>query len=144
MTDNFPERPEGLVIFACVLRDDLTRRALAGDRDALKLLIHALPPDLPPSIAKAERARRIRQMGMWLRSILPGIKAHPAALILEAAGCAVESGDPLLQGAVFDLLNAGELEELRREVAAIIKMMPPTPRGTRWLNCRQITTIINS
>lgn len=35
--DNFPERPEGLVIFACALRDDLTRhRVSVGDPDMPK------------------------------------------------------------------------------------------------------------
>jgi hypothetical protein len=40
------------VIFNCVLREELVKRALAGDQRALRVLTAALPHDLPPSIAK--------------------------------------------------------------------------------------------
>jgi hypothetical protein len=132
-------RPDWLVggVFACVLRDRLVARALAGDQAAIRALIPALPRDLPPSMRRGERDRAIRRLAADLRAAHPGLSGRGLARLLATAGERVEAGHGTL-GPGFGWLTGAETRALIEAIGTILLYAPAARDGTRWLSTRHL------
>ena len=125
-----PHRVGGCV-FACALRDELVAQARGGDPAALEWLVRALPQDLPSAVRLGCRNDRIRHLGFWLSSEMPGSSAHCIAALLAAAGRRIEAGRGLGDAPPFDVLADDERARLAAEIG-ILKWSPSWP-GWRQL-----------
>src|SRR4051812_364749 len=96
------------VIVCCALRDNVVQRAFAGDAQAQAILRAMLPADVPPSLRREERDRRIREIAMRLRAVLPGARPHTGARLLASAGDRLQRGRNLGSARPFDLLTTTE------------------------------------
>jgi len=128
-------------IFACVQRERLVARALAGDRQALRIAISLLPTDLPPAFLRNERDKEIRALADWLASERPEWSRNRVAEVLAAAGRSTERGDPLISPKFRDL-DRDERTDLARRIGEILEWAPTTKRGASWPGARTLNTII--
>lgn len=118
-------------IGGCAFRDRLAAQARAGDQNALEALIASLPPTLPPAVRRRIRDGRIRALGLWLCSELPGCSSHRIAALLVAAGRRYGSS------AQLDVLASDERARLVREVRDITQWAP-------WPGHRQTLRVLSN
>lgn len=123
---------------ACVLHDELERRAKAGDEGAVADLLAAVPRDLPSAIVRRHRDAAIRKMGADLRAAMPGMTESRAATILAAGGARVARGRSLNEGKPFGALSVGEREQLAAAVKIVQAWLPPG----KWPRRTQIITVL--
>jgi hypothetical protein len=128
-------------IFACALRDDLLRRARAGDARALEMLLDAVPQDLPSTVRRVARDDRIRALGAELAAMIPGLSASRCAKLLSAAGGSLDRGRRTA-GRELPMLTTAELEQVESEISAILSWLPPRHDGRRWPARRQMHVIL--
>jgi hypothetical protein len=128
-------------IYASDLRRDLIARIQAGnDNAALRLLLAALPAELPPSVKKAARNEVIRELWVRLAVALPGARASRLARIVAEAGCRIEAGRRI-DGRIFDSLQKMELADLEQSIRKALDYAPPRAAHPRWPCARQILNI---
>lgn len=120
-------------IFACALRDDLLRRARAGDDGARETLFKAVPPDLPAATCRAERDRRILGLHQHLHQALPDAAPTVLDAMLAAAGERVAGGERL-EREPFDTLSEADRARLLTEVRFILGW-------AEWPGARQIANV---
>ncbi|ESY21430.1 hypothetical protein [Mesorhizobium sp. LNJC394B00] len=120
-----------LLIFNCALRDELIRRAYAGDKTALRLLIPALPTDMPPSVVTAFRDHHLRELRRWLQAEIPNVTKHRCATIITAAAASLLAGRGLSDRSPFDLLKIEERSYLEAAVSELIHWTRKWPRTVK-------------
>src|SRR5262245_32122167 len=96
------------MIWNCVLKDTLIARARAGDAEAFRMLIGALPADMPASVRNSVRDERIRALAIWLTGAISDIRPDRVARILAAAGAQLEAGHRELHGDMMQDLTTAE------------------------------------
>jgi hypothetical protein len=135
------ELPPGM-IFNCALRDDVVRRAFAGDVRAVAILAAAAPRDFPASTRRGARDEALREMATDLHAALPSATSHRVAVMLEEAGRRVDQGLGLNDAASLAELDDGERAALFGKIARVLAWAPPRSDGRRWPKLRQIIGII--
>lgn len=128
-------------IFNCALRDRLVEAARRGDAEALRLLIDAVPQDMPAAVRLAARDQVIRRVADRLQAAMPQAGKRRIATIIAEAGAALDGGHAELAG--IDFLDATERAWFRAELLAVLAWLPRRQHdGRRWPGWRQIVNII--
>jgi hypothetical protein len=130
-------------VFACALRDELISAAMAGEGEALRKLILALPADLPADLRRQERDRRIRDMAGRLMAGYPSWTDHRVAKALAAAGSAIEAGATSLHGPDFDPVDNIDRAYVALQISSMLRWCPSRRDGSKWPRLRQILNIIS-
>lgn len=130
-------RPDWLVgsVYGCGLRDKLVARALAGDRDAVRQLIAAVPRDMPPAVRRGARDAEIRRLAAEFRAARPALSGRATARLLERLGQHVEVGHSSLPAAEFPWLS---LDEGRALVERVREILASAPGWPGWLQIWRI------
>ncbi|MBO6679166.1 hypothetical protein [Parvibaculum sp.] len=123
------------------MRDKLMARAQAGDEQAIRILLAAVPKDIPRALARSLRDEEIRRLALWLAGRVPDLTPHGAAKIISFAGSAVAKGDPLV-GRTYAMLERDERAALADRLKQILAWAPATKRGASWPGVRQTQDIL--
>ena len=125
------------------LRDELIERARAGDLAAFRILISALPIELPPAIRRAQRDGEIRHLADDIAALLPGASARRIARAVAAGGARIEAGFQRIDGSPeFAPFTTAEATAIASRIALILAWAPPGHTGIRWPGQRQLARIL--
>lgn len=105
---------------------------------ALRTLLEALPPELPPAVVRRERDRRLRELS---NPLLRVYRPKRVAIIMAELGAAAEAGRPPRLTGIDPSLRA-EVALAQREIARLLEFLPTRAGGRRWLTQRQLFDII--